>query len=154
MNFAFLTKNGVATAPANPLHPEHFTPDPKRDFLMNAGDKLTVRLFDTASGLRVVINDHTTHTSGSMTASEANGFGNVVFDPSATKCTVNPYNFHPEFSTSTPADPQLHRGAHLQRRVLRRDRALRVLRQGRHRPEQHVPEAARRGHERRRHGRA
>jgi len=37
-----------------------------------------------------------------MTASAANGFGNVVFDPSATTCQVNPYNFHPEFSTSTP----------------------------------------------------
>ncbi len=102
VNFAFVTKNGVATAPANPQHPEHFTPDPKRDFLMKAGDKLTVRLFDTANGLRVVINDHTKHTTGSMTASKANGFGNVLFDPSATKCTVNPYDFHPEYSTSTP----------------------------------------------------
>jgi hypothetical protein len=103
VNFAFLTKNGVATSPANPAHPEHFTPDLAHDFLMNQGDDLTVRLSDTASGLRVLINDHSTHTSGGMTASAANGFGNVVFDPSAAKCTVQPYNFHPEFSTSTPA---------------------------------------------------
>ena len=102
VNFAFVTKNGVATAPANPQHPEHFVPDPKRDFLMRSGDNITVHLFDTPSGLRVVIQDLTTHTRGSMTASAANGFGNVVFDPSATTCQVNPYNFHPEFSTSTP----------------------------------------------------
>jgi hypothetical protein len=42
VNFAFLTKNGVATAPANPQHPEHFVPDPKRDFLMHSGDNITV----------------------------------------------------------------------------------------------------------------
>jgi len=103
VNFAFLTKNGVAASPANPQHPEHFTPDLARDFLMNPGDDLKVALHDTASGLRVVIRDRSTHTTGSMTASAANGFGNVVFNPSASTCQVNPYNFHPEFSTSTPA---------------------------------------------------
>ena len=103
VNFAFLTKNGVATSPANPQHPEHFTPDLKHDFLMNQGDNLTVQMFDTANGLKVAIDDHTTHTTGSMTASAANGFGNVVFDPNASTCQVQPYDFHPEFSTSTPA---------------------------------------------------
>ena len=54
VNFAFLTKNGVATSPANPaasraLHARTST----HDFLMNPGDNLTVRLFDTANGLRV-----------------------------------------------------------------------------------------------------
>ena len=38
VNFAFLTKNGKATAPGNPQHPEHFVPDLGRDFLMNPGD--------------------------------------------------------------------------------------------------------------------
>lgn len=103
VNFAFLTKNGVASSPANPQHPEHFTPDLAHDFLMNSGDDISVRLFDTAHGMRVTIADHTRHTQGSMTASAANGFGNVVFDPSAAHCQVNPYDFHPEFSTSTPA---------------------------------------------------
>jgi hypothetical protein len=103
VNFAFVTNHGAATAPANPQHPEHFTPNPKRDFLMNPGDKLSVRLFDTSSGLRVTIADQTTGHTGSMTASTANGFGNVVFDPNATTCQVQPYTFHPEFSTSTPA---------------------------------------------------
>lgn len=102
VNFAFLTKNGQSTAPANPQHPEHFVPDPNADFLMNPGDALTVHLFDTPDGMKVIIRDHTTHTTGSMTASKANGFGNVVFNPKATKCTVAPYDFHPEYSTSTP----------------------------------------------------
>jgi hypothetical protein len=102
VNFAFLTKNGKSTAPANPQHPEHFVPNNQANLLMNSGDRLTVHLFDTANGLRVTIVDHTTGVTGSMTASKANGFGNVVFNPSAKKCTVTPYDFHPEFSTSTP----------------------------------------------------
>jgi hypothetical protein len=36
-----------------------------------------------------------------MTASPANGFGQVVFDPNATNCTVNPYAFHPMYSTAS-----------------------------------------------------
>jgi hypothetical protein len=97
VNFAFVTKNGVATAPANPQHPEHFVPDPKRDFLMRSGDNITVHLFDTPIGLRVVIQDLTTHTKGSMTASAANGFGNVVFDPSArATSTCYPCRSHTE----------------------------------------------------------
>jgi hypothetical protein len=102
VNFAFITKNGKATAPANPGAPQHFTPDLKQDLLMNQGDALSVHLFDTQNGLRVTIDDHTSGTSGSMTASAANGFGDVLFDPNAKKCTILPYDFHPEFSTSSP----------------------------------------------------
>jgi hypothetical protein len=102
VNFAFLTKNGKATAPANPGAPQHFVPNNKANLLMNSGDKLTLRLFDTANGLKVTVDDHTTGQSGSMTASKANGFGTVVFNPNAKKCTITPYDFHPEFSTSTP----------------------------------------------------
>ena len=102
VNFAFLTKNGKATAPANAQHPEHFIPNLKKDLLMNPGDNLTVHLFDTPNGLETTVADHTTGTTGSMTASPGNGFGTVVFNPSATKCTVTPLAFHPEFSTSSP----------------------------------------------------
>jgi hypothetical protein len=102
VNFAFLTKSGKATAPANPAAPRHFIPVPRKDFLMHSGDNITVHMFDTKAGFRVVIRDHSTGKTGSMTASKANGFGNVVFNPSATKCKVTPYAFHPEFSTSTP----------------------------------------------------
>jgi hypothetical protein len=103
VNFAFITKSGVASDPANPFHPEHFTPDLKNDYFMNSGDNITVHLFDTANGLKVQIDDHTTGKSGSMTASAANGFGSVVFDPNASNCQLQPLNYHPEFSTSTPA---------------------------------------------------
>ena len=50
----------------------------------------------------MTIVDHTTHTSGSMTASAANGFATVNWAPNAKKCTATPWNFHPEFSTSSP----------------------------------------------------
>jgi len=102
VNFAFLTNNGVATAPGSPLHPEHFVPDPTRDFLMNSGDSLSVHLSDTYNGLRTTIVDNTTHTSGFMTASAANGFATVDWNPTGTTCTATPLNFHPEFSTSSP----------------------------------------------------
>jgi hypothetical protein len=102
VNFAFLTNNGVATAPGSPLHPEHFVPDPTRDFLMNSGDSLTVHLSDTSKGLLTTIVDNTTHTNGFMTASAANGFATVDWNPSGTTCTATPLSFHPEFSTSSP----------------------------------------------------
>ena len=102
VNFAFVTKNGKATAPGGPLSPEHFVPNLRRDFLMNSGDNITTRLFDTPNGLKVTIVDHTTDTSGSMTASAANGFATVNWAPKAKKCTTTPLNYHAEFSTSTP----------------------------------------------------
>ncbi len=36
-----------------------------------------------------------------MTASAANGFGQVKFDPNGTSCQNIPYNFHPMYSTSS-----------------------------------------------------
>src|SRR4029077_5604723 len=74
VNFAFLTNDGVATAPADPQHPEHFVPDPSKDFLMNPGDKISVQMHDSKAGFKVVINDKSTSQTGSMTASVANGF--------------------------------------------------------------------------------
>ena len=59
VNFAFLTKNGKATAPANPGAPQHFVPNLKRDLLMNPGDHITVHLFDTAE--RPADRDHRPH---------------------------------------------------------------------------------------------
>lgn len=102
VNFAFVTKSDKAMAPANPGAPQHFIPDNKANLLMDSGDHLTVHLFDTPAGLKVTIADHTTGATGSMTASKANGFGTVAFNPSATKCTIQPFAYHPEFSTSTP----------------------------------------------------
>jgi hypothetical protein len=104
VNFAFLSKDGTTTAPANPVDSTTatFTPDLKRDLLMNSGDNISVSMGDTAHGLRAVINDHTTGATGSMTASAANGFGQVQYDPTGTSCVNLPYDFHPMYSTSSP----------------------------------------------------
>src|SRR5579885_250179 len=103
VNFAFITKNGVSQAPANPVQSTlaTFTADPTKDLFMNSGDQLAVDLHDTANGLTVIIRDLSTGQTGSMTASAANGFGQVKFDPSGTSCTNIPYDFHPMYSTSS-----------------------------------------------------
>jgi hypothetical protein len=56
--------------------------------MMNQGDRVSLTMHDTAQGLRVEIADHTTHQSGSMTASARNGFGQIKFAPApSTECT-------------------------------------------------------------------
>jgi hypothetical protein len=106
VNFAFITKNGVAQAPADPalvFQPPYaaITPDPSKDLFMNSGDQLVVNMHDTAAGFQVVINDLTAGRTGSMTASTANGFAQLKFDPTATSCTSIPYAFHPMYATSS-----------------------------------------------------
>lgn len=103
VNFAFITKNGHAQAPANPVQSTRatFTPDPAQDLFMNSGDTLIVSLHDTSHGLRIDIIDLTTHQSGSMTASASNSFGQVQYDPTGTSCNNIPYDFHPMYSTSS-----------------------------------------------------
>ncbi|MBV9092675.1 MAG: hypothetical protein JO132_02180 [Streptosporangiaceae bacterium] len=102
INFAFITKNGVAQGPANPVDSTlaTFTPSAK-DLYMNSGDHLSVAFADTPNGLNVKIHDLTTGQSGSMTASKANGFAQVKYAPTGTSCTAIPYNFHPMYSTSS-----------------------------------------------------
>src|SRR6266566_1222924 len=103
VNFAFITRNGVAQAPAHPVDATiaTYTPDATKDLFMNSGDTLVVTLRDTADGLRTDIRDLTTHQSGFMVASVANQFGQVKFDPTATTCTNIPAAFHPMYSTSS-----------------------------------------------------
>ncbi len=103
VNFAFITKNGVATGPANPVDATlaTYTPNANRDFTMQSGDTITVDMHDTAAGFQVVLHDLTKGTTGFMTASVANGFGPVVFDPNASTCTVLHQAFHPAFATSS-----------------------------------------------------
>jgi hypothetical protein len=103
LNFAFITKNGKSTGPANPLHATTagtFTPSPA-DLFMHDGDHLSVGFGDTPNGLKVAIKDLSTGQTGSMTASKANGFGQIQFDPTGTSCKEIPYNFHPMYSTSS-----------------------------------------------------
>ncbi len=109
INWAYVTRSGASQAPADPLKISDsanpsvaLNPDPAKDLLMNSGDRLTVHLHDTAAGMRADITDTTTHQSGSMTASIANGFGQVIYAPNAKKCTSRPYAFHAEYDTSAP----------------------------------------------------
>jgi hypothetical protein len=52
--------------------------------------------------LQAIVDDTTTGQTGSMTASAANGFGQVKFAPNGSSCTNIPYDFHPMYSTSGP----------------------------------------------------
>jgi hypothetical protein len=103
VNHAFITRNGVPLAPANPLGEffGNFDNKPNNVLHMNSGDTLIVFIHDTSDGLKVHIRDVTTRESGFMVASPANGFGQLVYSPSATSCSVNPYAFHPMYSTSS-----------------------------------------------------
>ncbi len=89
VNYAFVTKNGIPTAPPNPVDSTTatFTPVPNKDLFMNSGDNLKVSLKDTPNGLQAVI--------------AANGFGQVQYDPTGTSCVNLPYDFHPMYSTSS-----------------------------------------------------
>jgi len=101
-NFAFITRNGRPQAPPGPLDLTlaAFTPDPGRDLFMRAGDRLELSIHDSPAGLVTRIDDLSSGRSGSMTASVANGFAQVNYDPTATACTQTPYAFHPMYSTS------------------------------------------------------
>ncbi len=105
VNFAYLTKSGVPQGPPNPVNFDPIAsgkPDPNKVAFLNPGDHYTVTLHDTAHGLQTVVHDTTTGTTGKMTASAANGFGQVKYAPTGSSCTNIPYDFHPEYSTSTP----------------------------------------------------
>jgi hypothetical protein len=105
-NFAYLTHNGIPQGPPNPVQ---FTPaasgnpNPRKVFFLNQGDHYKITMRDTQHGLQAIVADSTTRQSGSMTASAANGFGQVKFAPTGTSCVNMPYDFHPMYSTSTPA---------------------------------------------------
>lgn len=103
VNFAFITKNGKAQAPANPVNSTiaTFTPNAQQDLFMNSGDRLVIVMQDTLHGLRIDIFDISTGAHGSMTSSAANTFGQVKFDPNGTTCQNIPYDFHPMYSTSS-----------------------------------------------------
>jgi hypothetical protein len=102
-NFAFITLNGKPHAPPAPLDltAESFTPNPATDLLMRGGDQLEISIHDSHDGLVTQIRDLTSHRSGSMTASMANGFAQVSFDPTAATCTQSPYAFRPMYSSAS-----------------------------------------------------
>ena len=109
-NFAFLTTSGVSQSPADPLNFDvnnKFGVFPGTTFQMSPGDNLVLDMHDTPDGLQVVIHDQTAGTTGSMTASVANGFAHVNFNPDPpapqprNPCTSTPFAFHPMYSTSS-----------------------------------------------------
>ena len=102
-NFAFITTSGTPHAPPGPLTATGgtFTPNAATDLFMGSGDQLTVDVHDASGGLTAIVNDQTTGQSGSMTASAANGFAQVLYEPTATTCHQAPYTFRPMYSTSS-----------------------------------------------------
>jgi hypothetical protein len=110
INWAYITKDGHSQAPANPLFTGTFdnpnlsavSPDLAKDLLMSPGDRIRIHLHDTPAGLATDLTDLTTGQSGSMTASTDNGFGHVLYTPDAATCQMQPYAFHPEYSTANP----------------------------------------------------
>lgn len=102
-NFAFVTRSGTPVGPPDPLGQTSatFTPTPSKVLMMQPADRLTVAIHDTAAGLQVVINDLTSGQSGSMTASVANGFATVNYQPTAATCSETPHAWHPAYSTSS-----------------------------------------------------
>jgi hypothetical protein len=103
VNFAFITYSGVPHAPPSPVNSTAatFTPNAATDLFMNSGDRLRVTMRDTPAGFQVIVEDLTTRQKGSMTASAANGFGQVKFDPFGSTCQNIPYSFHPMYATSS-----------------------------------------------------
>jgi len=97
VNFAFLQTNGVPTGPPSPQLADVSTLSPNGSTLMiNGGDTLVVSISDPPSGFTTVIRDLTTHQTGFMTASAANGFMNT----NIADCSGTPYTFHAEYSTA------------------------------------------------------
>lgn len=110
VNWAYITRDGRSQAPANPLFTGRLenpnfaavNPNPARDLFMNPGDRVRIHMHDTPAGLQIDLFDLTTGQNGSMTASVANGFGHILYQPNSTTCHARPYAFHPEYSTANP----------------------------------------------------
>jgi len=105
VNFAFLTHSGRPIGPPNPLQFDPATsgnPTNPDTLFMHPGDHISVTMHDTPHGLQTLLIDKSTGQSGFMTASAANGFGQIKAAPTGTSCTEIPYDFHPMYSTSSP----------------------------------------------------
>jgi hypothetical protein len=102
VNFAFIQKNGVPTGPPSPQDANISTELPNaQTLLLNPGDTIRVHMFDAPApgggdAFEVVLNDLTTHQSGFMQASAANGFHTT----SMADCSGTPFNFEPEYNTA------------------------------------------------------
>jgi hypothetical protein len=101
-NFGFIQRNGVPTGPPGPADSDTSTfVNNGETLLMNPGDKISFHMFDAPApggghAFEVVMDDLTTHQSGFMQASAANGFQTL----SMANCSGTPFNFQPEFNTA------------------------------------------------------
>jgi hypothetical protein len=97
VNFAYLQTNGVPAGPPSPQLTDVSTFTPNANTLMiNPGDVLVVSISDPPQGFTTTVADLTTHRTGFMTASAANGFMNTNF----ADCSGTPNTFHAEYSTA------------------------------------------------------
>jgi len=124
VNFAFLQTNGVPAGPPSPQLSDAATLTPNSNtLLMNGGDILELTIQDVkvpaytesvdgttysvpaGLALQTTIDDLTTHQSGTMTASAANGFmdtkGIVDGAVNPDGCPGEPFNFTAEYSTAS-----------------------------------------------------
>ena len=97
VNFSYLQTNGVPTGPPSPQLSDLSSLTPNANtLLINGGDVLQVSITDPARGFTTTIRDLTTHQTGFMTASAANGFMNT----NIADCSGTPFTFHAEYSTA------------------------------------------------------
>jgi hypothetical protein len=97
VNFAFLQTNGVPAGPPSPQLTDVGTFTPNGHTLkINGGDTLVVSITDPPQGFTTTIRDLTTHQTGTMTASAANGFTNT----NMSDCSGVPHTWHAEYSTA------------------------------------------------------
>jgi hypothetical protein len=97
VNFSYLQTDGIPPGPPNPQQTDVSTFTPNAHTLkINGGDVLRVSITDPPQGFTTTIRDLTTHQTGFMTASAANGFANT----SAADCSGTPFTFHAEYSTA------------------------------------------------------
>ena len=97
VNFAFIQRDGVPIAPPGPGNATAATLTPNaQTLLMNQGDRIRITIKDTSAGLLTLVEDLTTHQTGFIVASAANGFQNT--DPNT--CATTNFSFHPEYDTA------------------------------------------------------
>ena len=102
VNFAFIQRNGVPTGPPSPQDFGISSETPNSEtLLMNPGDKISFHMWDAPApgggdAFEVVMDDLTTHQSGFMQSSAANGFQTT----SSADCSGTPFNFEPEYNTA------------------------------------------------------
>jgi hypothetical protein len=97
VNFAYLQTNSVPAGPPSPQLSDVSTLMPNAHTLMiNPGDVVVVSISDPPQGFTTKVADLTTHKTGWMTASAANGFMNT----NIADCSGTPHTFHAEYSTA------------------------------------------------------